>query len=392
MSQQLINHSPDLKKLQDEGLEVNVHEGYLIISGIPYANSKKEISLGTLVSDLDLSGSKTTRPKTHVVYFIGEQPCHKDGKTIEQIRHQDIKKALTKDISIDRSFSNKPKDGYADYYEKMKRYIQIISAPAKSLDPSVTEKTFKVIKSEDENDVFNYIDTNSSRAEINVISDKLRGQIIGIIGLGGTGAYVLDFIAKTPVQEIHLFDGDDFLQHNAFRAPGAPSQQKLNKKHLKIKYLKSIYSNMHRGIKIHSDYIDSSNLEALINMDYVFICIDDGRIKSKIFTFLEENGIIFIDVGIGLEIVDDKLIGIVRTTTSTPKKRKHIKEKISLADGDNDEYSTNIQIAELNALNASLAVIKWKKLCRFYQDLEDEHHSTYTLNVNLLTSDENNET
>ena len=48
----------------------------------------------------------------------------------------------------------------------------------------------------------------------------------------------------------------------------------------------------------------------------------------------------------------------------------------------------NVQIADLNSLNATLAVIKWKKLCGVYQDLEGEHHSTYSTNVNALTSDE----
>ena len=47
------------------------------------------------------------------------------------------------------------------------------------------------------------------------------------MGLGGTGSYVLDLVAKTPVWEIHLFDGDAFLQHNAFRSPGAPSLDEL---------------------------------------------------------------------------------------------------------------------------------------------------------------------
>ncbi|WP_318271316.1 ThiF family adenylyltransferase [Sphingobacterium cellulitidis] len=46
---------------------------------------------------------------------------------------------------------------------------------------------------------------------------KLERQKIAIIGLGGTGAYILDMVAKTPVKEIHLFDGDSFDQHNAFR-------------------------------------------------------------------------------------------------------------------------------------------------------------------------------
>lgn len=41
-----------------------------------------------------------------------------------------------------------------------------------------------------------------------------------------------------------------------------------------------------------------------------------------------------------------------------------------------------------NALNAAFAVIKWKKLFGFYADNEGEHFSTYTVDGNLLTSDE----
>ncbi len=43
-----------------------------------------------------------------------------------------------------------------------------------------------------------------------------------------------------------------------------------------------------------------------------------------------------------------------------------------------------IQVAELNAFNAALAVIKWKKIRGFYRDLERELHSTYTTDGNLL--------
>jgi hypothetical protein len=53
-----------------------------------------------------------------------------------------------------------------------------------------------------------------------------------------------------------------------------------------------------------------------------------------------------------------------------------------------NDYSHNIQIAELNALNAALAVIKWKKLCGFYQDLEREHCSVYTINGNHIANED----
>ena len=67
----------------------------------------------------------------------------------------------------------------------------------------------------------------------------------------------------------------------------------------------------------------------------------------------------------------------------------HEKQRIPFTDSDGqDEYDQNIQLADLNALNAVLAVIKWKKLRRFYRDLENEHYSTYTTDGNALTNED----
>ena len=87
-----------------------------------------------------------------------------------------------------------------------------------------------------------------------------------------------------------------------------------------------------------------------------------------------------------MELVDGSLGGILRVTASTPEKRDHVHaRRISFAGGGaNDIYSSNIQVADLNALNAVLAVIKWKKIRGFYRDLEREHHCTYTTDGNQL--------
>ena len=42
----------------------------------------------------------------------------------------------------------------------------------------------------------------------------------------------------------------------------------------------------------------------------------------------------------------------------------------------------------MNALNAALAVIKWKKTRGFYADLEKEHHTVYGVSTNVLTNEE----
>ena len=264
----------------------------------------------------------------------------------------------------------------------------MISAPARSLDPSVKAQTFRVIESRPEESVFHYLDTNSIRAEIEAISNKLKRRKVGIVGLGGTGSYILDLVAKTTVDEIHLFDGDEFAQHNAFRAPGAPSVEQLKIPPFKVKYFAEIYSKMRREIHPHPVYLNAANVHLLRELDFVFICVDKGSAKKDVVAFLEVKSIAFIDVGMGVQVGDNNLLGILRTTTSTPGKRDHLKKLVSFNDDVDDEYATNVQIADLNMLNAAFAVIKWKKLCGFYQDLEQEHNSTYSINVNQLLSDE----
>ena len=387
MSHQLINHSPDLKRLRDDGFEICVEDGFLVVTSVPYVNDSKEIKYGSLVSELTLAGDQTAKPSTHVIHFVGSHPCHKDGTEIQQITHGRTRQVLSNGIAVDLSFSNKPKAGYLTYFEKISTYAEIISAPAVSLDPSVTPRTFQVLEDADKDSPFHYIDTNSSRAKIGVNSSKLMGQKVAIIGVGGTGSYILDSVAKTPVAEIHLFDADYFLQHNAFRSPGAPSIESLRKRSLKVEHFAQIYSEMHRNIVPHGNMIDSSNIDMLAGIDFVFICMDNGEAKQPIVSALEQAGCSFIDVGIGIHQVESELLGIVRTTTSTEANRACFRENVSFAPPGDDAYLTNIQIADLNMLNAAFAVLKWKKIYGFYQDLVGEHHCTYTLNCGMLLDD-----
>jgi hypothetical protein len=391
MSQELINRSHDLKKLRDTGYEVEVRGTKLLVSSVPYLDANGNVCYGTLVTVLELAGDKTKRPEDHRMYFIGTQPCRKNKTEIESIKLGVGNEDLGDGIVVNRSFSNKPAGGYADYYEKVTRYIEIISAPARSLSPDITAKTFKLIESAETESVFRYLDTNSSRAEIDRIVAKLRPQRVAIIGVGGTGSYVLDFIAKTPASEIHIFDGDEFLQHNAFRTPGAASVEELRERPTKVEYLASVYSKIRRTIVAHPEYIDPGNIPSFKQFTIVFICIDRGAVKKSLIERLELAGVPYIDVGMGIQVVDDSLIGILRVTTGTAEFKTPIAERGRISFDENNEdhlYDTNIQIAELNALNAALAVIKWKKLVGFYSDITQEHNTLYTINDNLLHNDD----
>jgi hypothetical protein len=390
MQQQLISLSPDLIKLRDEGYEVEIKGGYVCVHHIPSVNELKEVKFGILISELSLtSPTSTSRPANHAIYFMGEQPCHKDGMIMHEVINSSPNQNLGEGLMGNHYLSSKPAVGYyLNYYDKFKRYISLLSTPAKSLDPEVSPATYKPFVDHTSDSVFNYYDTNSSRANIVSINGRLKGQKIGIIGMGGTGSYILDLVTKTPVAEIHLYDADNFLQHNSFRSPGAPSIEQLNEKKKKAVYFSEIYSRMHKGIIPHLVYITEDTAHLLDDLSFVFICVDKNSVRNSIIKQLVLKNIPFIDVGLGVTVVDDQLIGIVRTTTGTPEKNDHIAKRISTEDTDDNDYVSNIQIADLNSLNAVMAVIKWKKWSKFYQDLVQEHQSSYSINVaQLLNGD-----
>lgn len=391
MSRRLISRSPDLRRLQEEGYEVEVRDGYLVVGHIPYVNAERQVKLGTLVSTLSLAGDMTAQPDTHVVNFVGEAPCDSLGRQLGRIMAGSGQRTLAPDLVVDHMFSSKPPTGYGDYYEKVTTYAQILAAPAMALDTTATARTFRAVDRPDERSLFKYQETASSRAGIRMATEKLRMKRIAIAGLGGSGAYILDLVAKAPVEEIHLFDGDRFLTHNAFRAPGAASLEDLQGTPNKAIYLMERYEPMRSGIHAHPYYIDETNIEELRAMDFVFLALDDGQAKRIIVGRLEEWDISFVDVGIGVYEIDGSLGGQVRVTASAPGQRDHVHEKgripFGSADPDN-VYRENIQIADLNCLNAALAVIKWKKLCGYYLDFEREGFTVYEIDGNNLLNED----
>lgn len=393
MSQQLISRSPDLQRLRDEGYDVQIRGGYLVLNDVPYVDSERQVRRGALVSSLALAGDTTARPDDHVAHFVGSHPCDANGSELIKIKLGPQEHQVDAGVVTSHSFSSKPPNGYVDYHHKMATYCAIIESQAQLIDPRVSAQTFPVIEADPDEDgtVFRYLDTASSRAGINAVSRRLELSKVAIVGVGGTGSYILDLVAKTPVREIYLFDGDVLSQHNAFRAPGAVPIEALRERPRKVDYFAGLYGAMRNGVIPRAIYVDAETVQELTPMDFVFLCLDASDEKRLIIETLEAAHIPFVDVGMGLELVGDQLLGQLRVTTSVDGQRDHVRDKfrIPLSKGNaENEYDRNIQIADLNALNAALAVVRWKKHFGFYLNEGREHHSIYaTIDNELINED-----
>jgi hypothetical protein len=368
--QKLVNHNEDLRRLVEKGYAVAFDSNYLVVRDIPYLDNDGKPQIGAIVTKLEFIDQERVTQSDHQVFFAGSVPYGLDGKPIPNLGGGPTQLALSeasKDVVVQRSFSNKPRSTgkFQDFFEKIESYVAIISGPAIELY-NANPYTFRVVKEVVSDSVFKFHDTLTSRAEITDLSAKFKDDVIALIGVGGTGAYVLDFLVKTPVREIRAFDLDLFHVHNAFRSPGKLDSNELGK--LKADVYLSRYDNFRTGLTVTPKFIDASSSDELNGVTFAFVCVDKGSSRAAIFDLLISKGIPFIDVGMGLSRKNGSLNGMLRTTYYSAEHGQMLRDKglAELTDTPDDLYRTNIQIGELNALNACLAIIRFKQLRGFY--------------------------
>jgi len=372
MFQKLVSRNDDIRRLVEKGYAVAFDSGYLIVRDIPYLDAERNLQAGAIVAKLVFVDQERVTQSDHQIFFAGSVPHGLDGKPIPNLGGGAASLPLgeaSKDVVVQRSFSNKPKGTgrFGDFYDKIDSYVTIISGPAIELH-GANPYTFRVVTAVAGNTVFKIHDTLTSRAEIIDLSARFSQDVVAVIGLGGTGAYVLDFLVKTEVREIRAFDLDAFHVHNAFRSPGRLDMAELGKTKAEV-YL-SRYDSFRTGLKVTPKLIDAACSEDLAGVTFAFVCVDKGSSRSNIFELLISKKIPFIDVGMGLTRKKGPLGGMLRATYFSAEEAEKVRKKgcADLADSPDDLYRANIQIAELNALNACLAVIRFKQLRGFYDE------------------------
>ena len=204
---------------------------------------------------------------------------------------------------------------------------------------------------------------------------------------------MLDFMVKTRVREIRGFDPDSFFVHNSFRSPGyLDLKEGAELRQSKADVYRKRYENFRHGLIIKPLFIDETSATELDGVTFAFVAVDKGSSRKRIIDLLIAKNIPFIDVGMGLKRHGRQISGTVRTTYFPQDNGQIIRSKcyVPETDSPDDVYKSGIQIAELNALNAALAVLRFKQIRGFYSGPERLNQLLLTLdNLSLLVPDEN---
>ncbi len=339
---------------------------------------------GDLATPVDLKDDlEIDKPSTHQVWFSGGVPHGSNGRPLP-ISAQNNPRTITSDLVFPLSFSFKLKgDGgqlldYPSFEEKISTYIRVLTDPARQKYGTIPQRGIREQVSNLASPL-RYPDTMSARDGINDLTAKLAGMKVGIVGLGGTGGYILDFLSKTPLALIRLFDDDIVHVHTLFRIPGAASSEALGKP--KVEVLYAVYSSFHKAIEPVAEKIGPSNLTRLADLDYVFIAVDDGPSRELIAQALEEFQVSYIDVGMGLYRTSSGLDGMLRVSCwEVPDDPSLIGTQYLPGKNPADnEYRRQPQIGELNALNAAIAVLRFKQKVGFYTRECSGHSSIFEI-------------
>lgn len=376
---ELANRNRFIQDFEDQGYHLDFIGGYIVIYGLPYLNERGELAHGDLASPVDLSADGVLdAPKDHQAWFRGSRPHDQNGRQL-RLGGGDSKVKVAERFETDHSFSYKLFDdagqlrAYKSFEEKILTYLDTITGPAMAAYPEATPLRALEFKSAEQGTPLRLPDTLSAQYNMNDVSSLLIGKKVAIVGLGGTGSYILDFVARTHLAEIALFDDDKVHVHTVFRFPGfIPRAIGM----LKVEALLMQYSHWHGNIVPIPERVTDLNIEKLRNFDFVFLALDHGPSRISIADWLSANGVPFIDCGMGLNRAAVGLNGVVRVTGVDRAAYEATARTVHLPGGDPEggEYRKQGQIAELNALNAALAVVRFKQHFHIY-DREDTNAS-----------------
>ena len=362
---ELANRNLFIKDLEETGYLIDFVGGYFVFYGLPYLDKDGQLQYGDWASPVDLNEAVIDPPSSHQAWWRGSRPCDQQGRELK-LGGGPHRITVNSDLVTDYSFSYKLLDengamrAYTSFEEKVQTYLDTITAPAMAAYSQATSLRGITVKAAAQGSPLRFPDTMSSRYHLNDLSALLRGKKVAIIGLGGTGSYILDFLARTHLQQITLFDDDKVHVHTIFRLPGFIAQA-IGK--LKVEVLAQHYDQWHAGIEAIAERVTAENVARLKEFDFVFVSVDEGPARLLIVDWLSSNGVPFVDCGMGLNRSTVGLSGFVRITGVD---RDAFDDNVNTArlpveNAKDDEYRKHAQITELNALNATMAVIRFKQ-------------------------------
>ena len=353
------------------GWTIEVRPNRISVSDVPYRKKDGEagrcqITVETQADGLSMKAPENSGGAGHAARLSGVE-----GGRAYQATGEPVGNVLWTDEDKECVISILRDDGaYVNAWHALTVYSSRVAGEVGAEEREKIESVFRF-----------EIDGEDAR-DMKVWRDRARGQEIGIVGLGGVGLWILDLMSKTDVREIRIWDGDKIEGRNLVRAPGWASQEAIGKN--KAEYFGEQYARVRKGISIHGQYWHPDQAEdSFEGLDFVFVAVDETETRAALCEKLEEVRIPFVDVGMGIERRNERVRGSCQVFFSGEDPGRW-RIGIPTVEGAGEKDYYELQLADLGALNAALAVGMWRRYIGQYEEEEKDWLVRYRIENNAL--------
>ena len=356
------------------GWHIEVRGDHIAVAGVPYRQQDGtsgvcQITVWVHEDGLTMNAPPNGSGAAHAARLegvTGGKAHQKNGEPLGNVLWTDNTNECVISIKLDSG-------NYSDAWHALVVYCSMVAGAAQAGGDQEPQRI---------GSVFQFEILGENTPDIREWQDKAGGQKIGIVGLGGVGLWLLDLMSKTYVDEIRIWDGDHIEGRNLVRAPGWAGQDAIGKN--KAEYFGQLYSQFRTGISICPEYLDPNDpSDTFDDLDFVFIAIDNTKTRAALCERLEQIGVPFVDVGMGIERQQGEVRGSLQVFFSgadAGRWRVGIPTVVGVGE---QEYHI-LQLADLGVLNASLAVGVWRRHISQYAEDSREWLIRYSVESNSL--------
>lgn len=215
-----------------------------------------------------------------------------------------------------------------------------------------------------------------------VFGDKLpeavewRGLVaherVAVIGLGGVGAWMADFVVKADAAEVHGWDYDRIEPKNILRMPGGVDPNVWIGRP-KAEWFEETYSVMHGKVRGHNVKVLPENVMAVTEgTTFAFVAVDDAHDRMMVCDALANAKIPFVVGGLSPVRKDGRVRVSMRIVTAHVGVLSWRNAIPQVGQAGQDDYGS-LDLSDVYSMAASWAIQSWRKMRgQFWQEQREE--------------------
>ena len=189
----------------------------------------------------------------------------------------------------------------------------------------------------------------------------LAQECVAIVGLGGVGAWIADFVVKADPRQVDGWDYDCIESKNILRMPGGLDPNVWIGRP-KAEWFQETYSLIHTRVHGHNVKVLRDRVQEVIERTtFAFVAVDDADDRIMVCDALANAGIPFVAVGLSPVRKDKRVKVSMRIVTAHVGVSSWREAIPQVGQAGQDDYGS-LDLPDVYSMAAGWAIQSWRKM------------------------------